>query len=174
MPVSSSPQHDAWFSSALTEYEGALIRYARRIVGDDGRAMEVVQETFLKLYQEDASQLNGRLGQWLYTVCRNQAVDVRRKESRVVTMGEAPVVADGAGDSTRDVELADDMVQVLDAISQLPANQQECIRLKFQQGMSYKQISTVTGHSATNVGFLIHVGMKTLRQRLRRAESATT
>lgn len=136
--------------------------------------MEVVQETFLKLYQEDASQLNGRLGQWLYTVCRNQAVDVRRKESRVVTMGEAPVVADAANDSSYDVELADDMVRVLDAIAQLPANQQECIRLKFQQGMSYKQISAVTGHSATNVGFLIHVGMKALRQRLRREESART
>jgi RNA polymerase sigma-70 factor (ECF subfamily) len=128
--------------------------------------MEVVQETFLKLYQEDASQLNGRLGQWLYTVCRNQAVDVRRKESRVVTWSESPAVADGRGDSSLDAELQDDLRQVLQAISQLPPNQQECIRLKFQQGLSYKQISAVTGHSTTNVGFLIHVGMKTLRQRL--------
>ncbi len=136
--------------------------------------MEVVQETFLKLYQEDASQLNGRLGQWLYTVCRNQAVDVRRKESRVVTWGESPAVADRVGDSTRDIDLQDDLAQVLHAIGQLPVNQQECIRLKFQQGLSYKQISAVTGHSTTNVGFLIHVGMKALRQRLCRPEIART
>jgi RNA polymerase sigma-70 factor (ECF subfamily) len=48
----------------------------------------------------------------------------------------------------------------------LPRNQQECIRLKFQSGLSYKQISDVTNLTATNVGFLIHTGLKTLRQRL--------
>jgi RNA polymerase sigma-70 factor (ECF subfamily) len=35
--------------------------------------------------------------------------------------------------------------------------------LKFQQGLSYKEIGKVTGHSVSNVGFLIHTGMKTLR-----------
>ncbi len=48
----------------------------------------------------------------------------------------------------------------------LPANQQECIRLKFQHGLSYKQISQVTDLSVTNVGFLIHTGLKTLRKQL--------
>lgn len=136
--------------------------------------MDVVQETFLKLYQEDASQLNGRLGQWLYTVCRNQAVDVRRKESRVVTWGDAPAATDGFDDSSRDLERQDDLARVLEAVGQLPTNQQECIRLKFQQGLSYKQIAAVTGHSTTNVGFLIHVGMKTLRQRFCRTEVVRT
>ena len=48
----------------------------------------------------------------------------------------------------------------------LPANQQEVIRLKFQHGLSYKQIAEVTQLSVSNVGFLIHAGLKTLRQRL--------
>ncbi len=39
-------------------------------------------------------------------------------------------------------------------------------RLKFQGGLSYKQISEVTSLTVTNVGFLIHTGLKTLRQRL--------
>jgi RNA polymerase sigma-70 factor (ECF subfamily) len=45
----------------------------------------------------------------------------------------------------------------------LPANQREVLYLKFQQGLSYKEIGKVTGHSVSNVGFLIHTGMKTLR-----------
>ena len=54
-------------------------------------------------------------------------------------------------------------MQLLDG---LPANQQEVIRLKFQHGFSYREISQISGHSVTNVGFLIHSGMKTLRQRM--------
>jgi RNA polymerase sigma-70 factor (ECF subfamily) len=40
------------------------------------------------------------------------------------------------------------------------------IRLKFQHGMSYKQISQITHLTVTNVGFLIHTGLKTLRRQL--------
>ena len=55
---------------------------------------------------------------------------------------------------------------VLTMLDQLPPNQQEVIRLKFQQGLSYKQISSITQLSVSNVGFLIHTGIKTLRQKL--------
>ena len=40
------------------------------------------------------------------------------------------------------------------------------IRLKFQNGFSYREISRISGHSVTNVGYLIHVGLKTLRGQL--------
>ena len=51
-------------------------------------------------------------------------------------------------------------------MSDLPDNQQECIRLKFQHGMSYKQISQITSLTVTNVGFLIHTGLKSVRREL--------
>ena len=56
--------------------------------------------------------------------------------------------------------------RILELLEGLPANQREVIRLKFQNGFSYKEISRISGHSVTNVGFLIHVGMKTLRSRM--------
>ena len=52
----------------------------------------------------------------------------------------------------------------LKILGTLPANQQEVIRLKFQNELSYKEISQVTGLSVTNVGFLIHAGLKAIRQ----------
>ena len=72
-----------WVSMALDRFEGRLLRYAQRITGDPHRAADVVQETFLKLCHEDQASLDGHLAQWLYTVCRNKALDVRRKESRM-------------------------------------------------------------------------------------------
>ncbi|MDB5390668.1 MAG: polymerase, sigma-24 subunit, subfamily [Planctomycetaceae bacterium] len=62
------------------------------------------------------------------------------------------------------VEQAELAGQVLQMLNRLPDNQQEVIRLKFQQGMSYKEISGVTGLTVTNVGFLIHTGLKKLRE----------
>ena len=55
---------------------------------------------------------------------------------------------------------------VLKLVSQLPENQREVVRLKFQGGLTYKQIAEVTGLSKTNVGFLIHTGLKSLRKQL--------
>ena len=48
-------------------------------------------------------------------------------------------------------------------------NQREVIRLKFQNDLSYKEIAEVTGLSATNVGFLLHVALKKLRELLHEA-----
>ena len=48
-------------------------------------------------------------------------------------------------------------------IERLPANQQEVVRLKFQNGFSYKEISRITTLSVGNVGFLIHTAVARLR-----------
>ena len=49
----------------------------------------------------------------------------------------------------------------------LPANQQEVIRLKFQESMSYQEISAVTGHSVSHVGVLLHEAMKEVRRKMK-------
>ena len=50
--------------------------------------------------------------------------------------------------------------RVLDLVEVLPLNQREVIRLKFQNGFSYQEISRISGHSVSNVGYLIHAGVK--------------
>jgi len=49
-------------------------------------------------------------------------------------------------------------------ISRLPEKQREVIRLKFQQSMSYREIAGVMNLSESNVGYLIHMGIKALRE----------
>ena len=53
--------------------------------------------------------------------------------------------------------------EIIRILERLPENQREVIRLKFQHDMSYKEISEVTNLSVSNVGFLIHTGLKRLR-----------
>jgi RNA polymerase sigma-70 factor (ECF subfamily) len=163
-----------WMESVLLRYEGDLLRYAQRIVGDEGRACDVVQETFLKLWRTDRASHDGHLVEWLYTVCRNQAVDVRRKEQRMHVLAEETLVVHESAEPAPGViaERNDSAAQILDLVDRLPANQQEVIRLKFQGGLSYREISRVTGLTISHVGVLIHTGMKSIRNRLAPAVSA--
>ncbi len=150
----------------VARWECDLVRYARHLVGDLERARDVVQETFLKLCQQDRGQLDGHLVEWLFTVCRNGALDVRRKEQRMTTM-TLDAVMDFVGSDPRPdaaAEQRDESTHLLRLMTGIPANQQEVLRLKFQHSLSYREISSITGLSETNVGFLIHVGIKRLRE----------
>lgn len=73
-------------------------------------------------------------------------------------------------DHTKSVEAQEAAGEATAILNQLPTNQQEVIRLKLQDGFSYQQISEVTGLSVSNVGFLLHRGVKTIREQLRRCE----
>ena len=85
------PTKVAWVRTALDQYEAPLVRYAARITGDVDRARDVVQETFLRLCTEPRAKVDGHLREWLFAVCRNQAVDVLRKEGRMRSLSDAAV-----------------------------------------------------------------------------------
>jgi|SRR5579872_6295032 len=157
-----------WMQGILRRFEGDLLRYARRIVGDEEHARDIVQETFLKLWRIDRATLDGHLVEWLYTVCRNQAVDVRRKEQRMQILAEETLARHENADPSPQIlaERRDSAAQVLELVDRLPANQQEVIRLKFQGGLSYLEISRVTGMTVSHVGVLIHTGLKSIRMQL--------
>ena len=58
------------------------------------------------------------------------------------------------------------MEMVLRYLDRLPENQKTVILMKFRDGLSYQEISAKTGLSGGNVGFLIHTGLKRIRQLL--------
>jgi RNA polymerase sigma-70 factor (ECF subfamily) len=155
-----------WIAEALDRHEKHLVRYATSILGDMERAREVVQETFLRLCKENPASIGSHLAQWLFTVCRNLAFDVRKKETRMSPLTDPdsfPAVFEKPGGSLEREEM---MSQVLRVMETLPKNQREVLRLKFQCDLSYKEISEVTQLSVTNVGFLIHTAIKTVRKEL--------
>ena len=149
----------------LNRLQGPLIRYAVLITGDLERVRDVVQDTFLQLCSENRASLNGHLEPWLFAVCRNRALDVRRKEGRMNPLTETTAEpSSDRPDALVSLEQTETLRSALKILERLPASQQEVIRLKFQNELSYKEISQVMDLSVTNVGFLIHTGLKTIRQ----------
>lgn len=157
-----------WIQSAIDRHESQLIRYTQRITGNLEQAREVVQETFLKLWETEPSEVEGHLLEWLYTVCRNHAVDLLRKDKRMVPLNreKAPEVADETPTAGEQLERREEENQVLAAFARLNEKQQEVLRLKFQGGLSYAEIARVTGLSVSNVGYIIHTGIQRVRATL--------
>lgn len=160
-----------WIGSAMDEYQGRLIRFAARITGDVESARDVVQDTFLRLCRADEHDVGDHLPAWLFRVCRNRALDVKKKEAPLQRLDshatDSTFGPGGEDDPLARLEKGDEARRVLAVLGELPESQQEVLRLRFQEELSYKQISAVTGHSVSNVGFLIHAAIKQLRQRLR-------
>lgn len=157
---------DALVESALREFEGPLTGYVAGLLnGDWERARDVVQDTFLKLHQQDPTAVEGRLKSWLYTVARNRSIDIIRKDKPMtLTSSEAfETLDDWRPDPAAEAERAERHEQVLRLVDKLPENQREVIRLKFQGDLSYKEIAEITDLSVSNVGFLLHTGIKRLR-----------
>jgi RNA polymerase sigma factor (sigma-70 family) len=161
--VQTQEQFIEW---ALKEYERPLIGYAQGFVHDWERARDVVQDTFIRLCQQDVAKVRDGVKTWLFTVCRNRALDVLRKDSRLVEMDEKKLLKiPGNTVSAATLLEKEEVHNRLDAyLQRLTPNQREVIVLKFQQGLSYEEISRVTGLTPGNVGFLLHHALKRLRE----------
>lgn len=153
--------------AAVDTHAADLTRYAASILGDADAARDVVQDVFLRLWAADPETWKGYLRPWLFRVCRNRALDLRRKGGRVTPLDEsttANTAAEGPGPE-QVTEARDSHARVMELMRDLPENQREVIRLKFQNGLSYKEIAGVTELTVGHVGFLLHTALQTLRVR---------
>lgn len=172
--VSCSQLDSSWLREVIARWEGPLVRYAARVAGDLDRGRDAVQETFLRLCRlndNERTEVDLHLTRWLFTVCRSRALDVRRKESRmsaVMDLDERTSPGEAPPDEL--LERRETTGRLMSLLERLPDNQQEVILLKFQNDLSYREIADITGHSVSNVGFLLHTGIKRLREMMKESD----
>ncbi len=155
------------FEEILQRFEIPLLQYAVRITGDRERARDVVQETFVKFQRNGAINREDEPASWLFTVCRNAALNVCRKERRIMYLDEELIEARESEQPMPFDQLEQEEATgfLLRIVATLPPRQQEVIQLKFQNDLSYQQIAKIMKTTANNVGVLLHTALKTLRLR---------
>ena len=167
MPAEHTPMsesHDL-FLETLQRYERPLIRYAHGYTGDLEDARDIVQDVFVKLSQHLATLDHERLAPWLFTVCRNRALDHHRKHQRLVVMETETLDLETSADPAPNdaMEQRETATALRELIETLPVRQREAVRLKFIAGLDYQQISAAMQTSIGNVGYLIHHGVAALK-----------
>lgn len=159
--------------AALERFERPLIAFAKSICGDIETARDAVQDTFLKLAKQPPAGDVESLAPWLFTVCRNRLISLQRKNQRLIPMETLtlPEAADPAPSPAAEAENRETSSHLAQLIATLPARQQDLLRLKFQSGLSYRDIAAATGLTVTNVGTLLHQTLETLRRKYQATET---
>ena len=152
-------------TEALDRYERVLVSYAKEITGDLESARDAVQETFLRLSRQDVVALEPRLRPWLFLVCRNCALDHRRKvvRFRAEPLEDDEWLSDEPSPPMHAIA-AEDAGRLRELVAALPRQQRELIKLKFEAGLSYKEMAEALRTSVSTVGVQLHDAIKTLRR----------
>ena len=175
-PTETTPLATHWVLAALERFERPLIRFAHNLCGDWEQARDSVQDTFLRLTKSGKPPRDGdveNLAPWLFTTCRHRIIDWQRKNKRLAPMDtlmlEALPEPAAAPDSA--LEAKDTASQIRTLVTHLPPDQQAVIKLKFEAGLSYKEIAAATGHTVGTVGWLIHTAVAALRSSYEAAQA---
>ena len=163
--VATEPAWD-WIRDAIENHQSALIRYARHILNDGEQARDAVQEAFIKLCKEPKSKVQSHLLPWLFRVVRNQCLNVLRKDKRMSHLEDLEAVDlqnNTANSHPRERRKKETITSLFELVDSLPTRQRELVLLKFQQDFSYREISEVTGLSVSNVGYILHQAIRSLK-----------
>ncbi|NLE68062.1 MAG: sigma-70 family RNA polymerase sigma factor [Lentisphaerae bacterium] len=163
------------FEAVMEAHEGALLRYATGLLRDAHAAQDVVQNVFVKLFRSRPAARAAAaysVRAWLYRVAHNEAVDYLRHEGRLRSLHEnhgreAALRKDKAGGAGGDgrMELA------LQCVDRLDAAEREVLLLRLQEGLSYREISRVTGRTEGNTGCLLHHAVRKVGSMVRRMDA---
>jgi len=128
-------------------HSGGMLRLLRRLTCDAGVAEEILQETWLAVWQSAGSfRAESSVRGWLYGVARRQAHNrLRRTRPIEVDLGEAAEVPDDApGVEDRVLARAEQSALAV-AITELPEHLREVLVLVLAEGLSYPEVSTALG-----------------------------
>ena len=162
------------FDALVRRFERPLLRYAARIIGDEERSRDVVQDVFVQLQIRLKEQHSEVSAKWLFTVCRNRALNLCRKDRRLAFIRDDDSIFAVEKDEQTPVEQlereeANDFLMRI--VATLPPRQQEVLQLRFQNDLSYREIGEIIGLTATHVGVLIHNALHLLRRQYQRSAS---
>lgn len=176
-PTEASAQSPETIEELFAALESPLLQYALRLVADRSVAEDLVQDAFMKLHRQFAEVREPR--RWLYRTVHNQALNHRRDTARIIPL--VPLNPDsfleshppGSNEVSDDAPLPDEQIARLEGIGlvrlsleSLDERSRELIRLKFNEDLTYQQISERTGLKPGHVGYLLHHALKAIAQEL--------
>lgn len=170
--MESSATRIDW-SALFVEHRAQLVRAAFKVLGNQERAQDVVQDSWLKL-GEAAHAIDARQPvAYLFQIVRNLALDAQRRgalEARVFTGEEDGMAVPCASGSPESQAVSrQDLRIVADALAALPERTRTAFELHRLGGLTQREIGERLGVSITLVNVMIRDAMSRCAEALRKA-----
>src|SRR5262245_17742769 len=165
---STEPPRAETIEELFVALESTLLAYAIRFVRELSLAEDIVQESFMRLHTQFNEVREPR--RWLYRTVHNLALNQLRQAGKIVSLDLRAQPDRTVAPETHDPQpLPDEQIARLEGIGlvrlsleALDERSRELVRLKFNENLSYKEISQRTGLSIGNVGYLLHHAIKAI------------
>jgi RNA polymerase sigma-70 factor (ECF subfamily) len=173
--LAQAGDHQA-FGRLYDLYSDIVYRYIYFRVGSQSLAEDLMQETFLRALRRISSfSWQGRdLAAWFVTIARNLIADHFKSGRYRLEVATADMLDSGHDRPTDgpETEVLDMLtnVRLLEAVKQLNAEQQECVVLRFLQGLSVSETAAIMGKNDGAIKALQYRAVRTLARLLPAAE----
>jgi RNA polymerase sigma-70 factor, ECF subfamily len=160
-------------------YSRAVFSFAVRIVRDARVAEEVLQEAFMRSWQQSGRfELNrGNYASWLLSITHNLAIDELRRSQRRPQRADMVDITDvlrSEVDTTVNIEEAAEATElrgvIRTAMDSLPEAQRRVIELAFFEGLSQREIAAFLDEPLGTIKTRMRLGMQKLKDLLAEEE----
>jgi RNA polymerase sigma-70 factor, ECF subfamily len=160
------------FADLVSEMERPLLYFAQKLVNDGDKALDVIQEVWLKAFRTIHRLENPKmLRAWLYRLTRGLAIDHVRKE--VADERREQLHAEELDISTEEQTFAEEDAAALHrALDGLDIRHREVLVLHFLEEMTVSEIGVVLGCPAGTVKSRLHYAKRALQTSLREDDHA--
>jgi RNA polymerase sigma-70 factor, ECF subfamily len=159
----------AAYAPLVGRYQERLFRRALAMVGDSDLAADLVQEAFVRAYSGLDRAQPERFGAWIHRILRNLCLDeIRAPRHRAESL--PPAIA-GSEDPILDLDRRD-LGSALDAaLDALGPTLREAFVMKHVEGLSYSQMSELTGAGDAALKMRVKRAREALQQHLQAAKN---
>jgi RNA polymerase sigma-70 factor (ECF subfamily) len=148
-----------------------LFSVAFRILGDAGEAEEILQDTFVQIWEKSPTfdPLLGTAFHWALSITRHKAIDrlrSRQRRSRLTEQLQETGMAEPTPMTIPDLDAveADEATSVRSALHGLPADQRQAIELAFFGGLTHAEIADTLREPLGTIKARIRRGLLKLRE----------
>ena len=171
-------QGDREAVSQLLERHARRVRdYVRMLVKDNDVADDLTQEVLIKVVKvldEGRYTDKGRFQPWLLRIAHNRVLDYFRAQKQVKTVSESSAGFDILGSKNfAEPSIEDRLVseqqaeEVRQLIELLPAEQREVVKMRYYEGLSFKEIAEHTGVSINTALGRMRYALINMRQMIK-------
>ncbi|MEE0917693.1 MAG: RNA polymerase sigma factor [Bacteroidales bacterium] len=151
---------DKEYKEQIDLHADDVLRYLAKNIKDGEVAKDILQDTFVSLWENKEKVESSKIKNWLFTVAHNNMLKLFRYNK----IRQNSFIEENSSESNlENTQLIDQLLK------QLPDRMRQCLMLKDWQGFSIKEISEILDISEENVKvniFRAKVKLKELKSQL--------
>ena len=151
------------FQKLLSDYKRPLYNQIRNIVLDHDDSNDVLQNTFIKVFQ-NLNNFKGesKLYSWIYRIATNEAITFINKKAKISGATSAELKSKIVENLEADTHFDGNEIQIKlqKAILTLPEKQQLVFNMRYFEEVKYEEMSTILGTSVGALKASYHLAVK--------------